>query len=166
MRWKSTSSALSGFACDHRAVHDAADETTGDPDGSPYDWYTRAVALLDSGDSDASVVLLERLREVEPSSMSVLEALARALFDSRRFDEAVAAFGELVERSPAEDYGHYGLGMALWRRQRFPEARDHLAMAFVMRPDRAEYGSALSQVKATLRARALAGLPLTGPIQT
>ena len=48
----------------------------------------------------------------------------------------------------------------------FAEARDHLAMAFVMRPDQSEYGSALSQVKATLRARALAGLPLAGPIQT
>ena len=138
----------------------------GDPEGSPYDWYHRAMGFLDSGNSDAAAVLLMRLREVDPGSASVLEALARALFDSRRYAEAAEAFSDLVERSPAEDYGHYGLGMSLWRLQRFPEARDHLAMAFVMRPERSEYGAALSQVKATLRARALGGLPLEGPIST
>jgi predicted Zn-dependent protease len=142
------------------------DDVPGDPDGTPYDWYRRSVALLEGGNPDAAAVLLARLREVDPTSMAVLETHARALFDSRRYQEAADAFTELVERSPAEDYAHYGLGMSLWRRQRFPEARDHLAMAFVMRPDRSEYGSALSQVKATLRARALAGLPLAGPIQT
>lgn len=139
---------------------------SGDPEGTPYDWYQRAIALLEAGNSEAAAVLLDRLRAVDPSSTSVLEAHARALFDSRRFLESAEAFTELVERSPAEDYGHYGLGMALWRLQNFPEARDHLAMAFVMRPDRAEYGTALGQVKATLRARATAGLPERGPIST
>ncbi|MBK9741145.1 MAG: tetratricopeptide repeat protein [Actinobacteria bacterium] len=147
-----------------RADVDASGAPT--PDGTPYDWYHRAIALLDSGDSDAAALLLERLREVDPTSTSVLEAHARALFDGRRYAEAAGAFEELVERSPAEDYAHYGLGVSLWRLQRFPQARDHLAMAFVMRPERAEYGLALSQVKATLRARALAGLPLEGPIST
>lgn len=157
----------SEYACDHRAMPEPAavpdDEA---PDGSPYDWYHRAIALLDSGNSDAAAVLLARLREVDPTSTSVLEAHARALFDGRRYAEAAEAFGELVERSPAEDYAHYGLGMSLWRLQQFPVARDHLAMAFVMRPERSEYGQALAQVKATLRARGLAGLPLEGPIST
>ncbi len=139
---------------------------TDDPDGSAYDWYRRAIDLLETGNPDAAAVLLERLREVDPLSTSVLEAHARALFDSKRYEQAAEAFTELVERSPAEDYAHYGLGMSLWRLQRFPTARDHLAMAFVMRPQRSEYGTALSQVKATLRARAESGLPLEGPIQT
>lgn len=141
-------------------------DDAGAPEGTPYEWYHRAVTLLDSGNSSAAAVLLTRLREVDPGSTSVLEALARALFDSRRYDDAAVAFEELVERAPAEDYAHYGLGMTLWRLQRFPEARDHLAMAFVMRPERAEYGSALAQVKATLRARVESGLPLRGPIST
>jgi Flp pilus assembly protein TadD len=123
------------------------------------------VTLLDSGNSDAAAVLLQRLRVLDPDSTSVLEALARALFTSRRYDEAADAFGELTERSPADDYAHYGLGMSLWRLQRFPQARDELAMAFVMRPDRSEYGTALTQVKATLRARSEGGLPLEGPLQ-
>jgi Flp pilus assembly protein TadD len=133
-------------------------------DDSLYDRYRRASALLESGSPDAAAVLLARLRIEDPGSTSVLEAHARALFDGHRYLEAAAAFGELVERSPAEDYAHYGLGLSLWRLQRFPEARDHLAMAFVMRPSRSEYGTALGQVKATLRSRALAGLPLEGPI--
>jgi hypothetical protein len=37
-------------------------------------------------------------------------------------------------------------------------------MAFVMRPQRAEYGQALGQVKASLRARVADGLPLNGPV--
>lgn len=140
------------------------DDAPGDPEGTPYDWYRRAVVLLESGNPDAAAVLLARLREVDPTSTAVLETHARALFDSRRFQEAADAFTELVERSPAEDYAHYGLGMALWRLQRFPLARDHLAMAAVMRPQRAEYGRALAQVRATLKARTEAGLPLEGPV--
>lgn len=140
------------------------DEGAGDPDGTPYDWYRRAVSLLDNGNPDAATVLLARLREVDPTSTAVLETHARALFDSRRYQDAAAAFAELVERSPAEDYAHYGLGMSLWRLQRFPLARDHLAMAAVMRPQRADYARALAQVRSTLKARVEAGLPLEGPL--
>ena len=65
---------------------------------------------------------------------------------------------------PSDDFAHYGLGASLWRLQEFTLARDELAMAFVMRPDRPEYGKALGQVRATLRARSDGGLPLNGPI--
>lgn len=145
-------------------MDEAPVDQPGDPEGSPYDWYRRAVALLDSGNPDAAEVLLARLRVVDPASNSVLEAHARALFDSRRFDEAVVAFRDLADRHPDEDYAHYGLGMSLWRLQRFPAARDHLALAAVMRPARGDYAQALAQVQATLRARAEAGLPLEGPV--
>lgn len=137
---------------------------TDQPQGTPIDWYRRAIALLDSGNPEAASILLERLSEVDPDSASVREAQARALFDSRRYEEAVAAFGDLVERNPADDYAHYGLGLALWRLQRFPAARDELAMACVMRPERSDYSRALTQVRATLRAREDAGLPLEGPV--
>jgi len=162
-----------GSACDHRPMTSSPDEATStrehggsEPAGSSYDWYQRAVALLDNGNSDAAAALFARVREADPTSACALEGYARALFDGRRYAEAAEAFAELAERSPAEDYAHYGLGMSLWRLQRFPEARNELAMAAVMRPGRPEYTSALSQVKATLRARALGGLPPEGPIST
>ena len=145
-------------------MSEAGDASTGDPEGSPYDWYRRAEELLAGGNPDAAAVLRGRLRVVDPGSSAVLEAFARALFDSRRYDEAAVAFRDLVDRNPADDYAHYGLGLSLWRLQRFPAARDELAMAAVMRPERSDYAQALTQVRATLRAREESGLPLEGPV--
>ena len=139
-------------------------EDPGLPQGDPHEWFERASTLLESGNPEAADVLLRRLLDVDPSATSVIEAHARALFDSGRYAEAAEAFAELSERSPAEDYAHFGLGMALWRLQMFPRARDELAMAAVMRPSRADYQRALGQVEATLRARREAGLPLEGPV--
>lgn len=156
-------------ACDDEPVEPinlvnfSGGEEEGAPSGGPYEWFQRAQEMLSTGNADAAIVLLERVRRTEPSP-SVLEALGRALFDARRYDEAIEVLTELVERAPDEDYAHYALGMALWRRQMFPTARDHLSMAFVMRPDKPEYAQALTQVKATLRARAEAGLAPEGPI--
>jgi len=136
----------------------------GRPQGDEYEWFQRAQALLEQGNSDAACLLLARLRDVEPNSASILEALARALFDSRRYEESAEMFRDLLRISPDNDYAHFGLGLSLWRLQEFPEARDELGMACVMRPERHEYAQALTQVKATLRARAEAGQSLTGPV--
>ena len=138
--------------------------SNGSPGGEPYDWYQRASELLNSGNSNAAVILFERVRR-EEESPAVLEGLGRALFDAKRYEESVEVFEELVELSPDNDYAHFALGLALWRLQKFVLARDHLAMAFVMRPDRSEYGTSLSQVKATLRMRMQDGLPLEGPVR-
>ena len=139
-------------------------QQAGEPGGDPYDWYQRAMSLLDAGSPEAALQLIERLLAIEPGSSSVREAHARALFDARRYEEAARAFESILEQSPDDDYAHFGLGMCLWRRQLFVRARDELAMAFVMRPSRSEYARALSQVKATLRARIADGLPLNGPL--
>ena len=138
----------------------------GAPSGSVYDWFRRADELLASGDAAASLILIERVLQEDPASQSAQEIRARALFDAGHYDEAAVAFLVCLEAAPADDYAHYGAGMSLWRLQDFPQARDHLAIACVMRPDRAEYAQALTQVKATIRARREAGLPLTGPVDT
>ena len=138
-------------------------EFDGIPTGSEYDWYQRASKLLESGNSAAALILFERLREIN-SSPSVLEGLGRALFDAKRYVEAEVVLDELVQSAPDNDYAHFALGLSLWRQQKFVPARDHLAMALVMKPQRSEYGSALSQVKSTLRHRTEQGMPLEGPI--
>jgi Flp pilus assembly protein TadD len=138
-------------------------EIDGIPSGSEYDWYQRASKLLENGNSAAASILFERLREFD-SNPSVLEGLGRALFDAKRYVEAEVVLDELVQSSPDNDYAHFALGLSLWRQQKFVPARDHLAMAFVMKPQRSEYGSALSQVKSTLRHRTEQGMPLEGPI--
>ncbi len=141
----------------------SASELDGFPSGSEYDWYQRASKLLESGNSAAASILFERLREID-SNPSVLEGLGRALLDAKRYVEAESVLEELVQNAPDNDYAHFALGLTLWRQQKFVPARDHLAMAFVMKPQRSEYGSALSQVKSTLRHRTEQGMPLEGPI--
>jgi tetratricopeptide (TPR) repeat protein len=134
----------------------------GPPAGDLYDWYRRGTALLDQGNSAAAAELLAWAVAEEPEAPSVREAWARALFGSRRFAEAAREFEALVERSPDDDFARFGLGLALWRLRRFPEAADHLAMASVMRPDREDYAEALRQVRATVAARVEAGLDPVG----
>ena len=128
----------------------------------PYEWFVQASRLLDDGRSSEAADLFANVVDVDPSSRSAWEGLARAQFDSHAYEQAADAFTRLLEMAPDEDYAHFGLGMTLWRLRRFPEARDHLGMAAVMRPNRADYASALGQVKATLAARRDAGLPPVG----
>jgi Flp pilus assembly protein TadD len=132
------------------------------PAGEAYDWFRRGSALLASGNPEAAAELLTWAAAEEPTAHSIREALARALFDARRFDAAAREFGVLVELAPDDDYAQFGLGMSLWRLRRFPTAADHLAMAAVMRPDRPEYGNALRQVRATIAAREDAGMDPVG----
>ena len=130
----------------------------GPPAGDAYAWYRRGTALLESGNAAAAAELLSWVAREEPTAASVRESLARALFDARRFHDAVREFEVLVDLVPDDDYAQFGLGLSLWRLGRFRRAADHLAMASVMRPDRSEYASALRQVRATLTAREEAGL--------
>jgi tetratricopeptide (TPR) repeat protein len=83
------------------------------PHGDVYTWYQRGLELLGRGSPAAAAQLLERAAEAEPGSRSVLEALARAQFDTRRYDEAAATFRRIVEASPSDDYAQFGLGLAL-----------------------------------------------------
>ena len=60
----------------------------GQPAGEVYDWYVRGLELLDSGNAEAAASILAHAHAREPESASILEALARASFDARRYDTA------------------------------------------------------------------------------
>jgi predicted Zn-dependent protease len=124
------------------------------PDGSDtYALYRRGLDLLGRGSAAAAAQLLERAVAAEPRSPSVLEALARAQFDARRYADAAGSFRQIVEASPSDDYAQFGLGLALARAGNPGAAAEHLALAAAMRPDLRHYTDALRQVRATLRAR-------------
>ena len=123
------------------------------PHGDAYTWYQRGLELLGRGSAAAAAQLLERAAEAEPGSRSVLEALARAQFDTRRYDAAAETFRQIVEASPTDDYAHFGLGLALARAGDPGAAAEHLALAAAMRPELRHYTDALRGVRATLRAR-------------
>ena len=125
----------------------------GSPEGDVYDWYQRGVKLLKEGSPAAAAALLERAAGAEPDSRSIREALARAQFNSRRYEEAAASFRAIVDANPAEDYAYFGLGLALWRTGDIEGAQEPLAIAVAMRPDERHYTTALKNVRATIRAR-------------
>ena len=123
-----------------------------------YALYRRGLDLLGRGSAAAAAQLLERAAAAEPRSPSVLEALARAQFDARRYADAAGSFRQIVEASPSDDYAQFGLGLALARTGDPRGAAEHLALAAAMRPDLRHYTDALRQVRATLRARGEARL--------
>lgn len=126
----------------------------GEPAGEVYDWFVRAHSLLEGGNPEAAAELLSHARRREPESASVLEALARALFDARRYPEAAERFGELVEASPDSDYARFGLGLSRMRLGDHGGAVEQLSLATAMRPQRADYQQALREARATVQARA------------
>lgn len=126
---------------------------SGQPSGEVYDWYRRALSLLDGGNPEAAAELLAHARSEEPTSASVLEALARATFDARRYDDAAGHFTELISINPDNDYAWFGLGLVRMRLGEHTAAVEHLAMAVTMRPGRADYRQALREARATVRAR-------------
>jgi tetratricopeptide (TPR) repeat protein len=133
------------------------------PGGDSYTWYRRGLDLLGRGSPAAAAQLLERAAEAEPGARSVLEALARAQFDTGRYAQAADSFRQIVEASPSDDYAHFGLGLALARGGDPAAAAEHLALAAAMRPELRHYTEALRGVRATLRAQAEAGAPAVSP---
>jgi Flp pilus assembly protein TadD len=118
-----------------------------------YALYQRGLELLGRGSPAAAAQVLERAAAAEPESRSVLEALARAQFDTGRYSAAAGNFRRIVEASPSDDYAQFGLGLALARTGDPAAAAEHLALAAAMRPDLRHYTDALRGVRATLRAR-------------
>ncbi len=134
-----------------------ADQPGSEPAGPEhydiYGMYRRGLDLLGRGSPAAAAQLLERAAAAEPDSRSILEALARAQFDTRRYADAAGSFRRIVEASPTDDYAQFGLGLALARTGDHGAAVEHLALAAAVRPDLRHYTDALRSARATLRAR-------------
>ena len=134
-------------------VEDGPGSSTG-PEGFPaaegeaYTRFQEGSRLLDSGNTHAAVVALERARDLEPEKGSIREALARAYFRSQQVEAARREFEKVLELDPVNDYAHFGLGMCLLRKGDRAAARGHLKMATIMRPDEEAYQDALRQASA------------------
>ena len=127
---------------------DSQHDSQGLPAGGVYEWYQRGLELLNGGSPAAAIQVLEHAAAAEPASRSVREALARAQYGAKRYEDAADSFRMIVEADPAEDYALFGLGMALTRTGRAAEAVEHLALACAMRPDNKHYATALRHARA------------------
>ena len=106
---------------------------------SVYDLFQRGTELLESGDYHAATVPLARARDLDPEKTSIREALGRAYFRSRHYEEAAVEFEAVVERAPTNDYALFCLGRSLQQLGRHEEARKPLALACCLRPERSDY---------------------------
>lgn len=106
---------------------------------SLYTLYRRGVELLADGSYGEATVPLAEVARNEPEKTSVREALGRAYFRNRQYEEAATEFEAVVDRQPVNDYAHFCLGRALSFTGQRERARHHLALASNLRPDRRDY---------------------------
>ena len=104
-----------------------------------YDLFKRGTELLEAGHFNQATVPLSKARNLEPEKTSIREALGRAYFRSRQFEQARVEFEAVVERAPTNDYALFCLGRSLMQLGRLQEARKPLALAACLRPERHDY---------------------------
>jgi Flp pilus assembly protein TadD len=106
---------------------------------SLYSLYQKGITLLEAGDYEQATVPLRKAARIAPEKSSIREALGRALFRSRQYEEAVPEFEAVIERYPVNDFAHFCLGRALTLCGERDRARRHLAIAANLRPERRDY---------------------------
>jgi tetratricopeptide (TPR) repeat protein len=106
---------------------------------SVYDLYRKGTELLESGNYHAATIPLTQARDLDPEPTSIREALGRALFKARRYEQAAGEFEAIVEKAPTNDYALFCLGRSLQQLGRHAEACRPLALAACLRPDRRDY---------------------------
>lgn len=111
-----------------------------------YGLLQRAKALLKRRHFAQAAVLLGRADHLEPGKGSIVEALARAFYNSGQRDRAAESFRDLIEIDPTSAYGHFGLGQSLKQLDRHDEARVHLRLAVALAPDSSLYRNALARL--------------------
>jgi len=111
-----------------------------------YGLLQRGQKMLKGRHYAQAAVLLERADRLEPGKGSIVEALARAYYNSGQHDRAADTFRELLEIDPSAAYGHFGLGQALKQLGKRDEARLHLRLAVALAPDSKVYQGALKRL--------------------
>jgi Flp pilus assembly protein TadD len=99
-----------------------------------FELFQKGKRQLAEGMPAQATVSLERAKRHEPRKASIREALGIAYFRLRRFEEAEAEFRAMIELTPTDPYGYYGLGRSLGRLGRSAEARGQLKLARMLSP--------------------------------
>lgn len=112
-----------------------------------YGLFQRAQALARKRHNAQAAVLLERADRLEPHKGSIVEALARAYYNSGQHQRAADSFRDLLEIDPSAHYGHFGLAQSLKQLGQLAEALVHLRLAAALAPESALYRNALARLK-------------------
>ena len=111
------------------------DEHPTGPRPPVYELYREGCARLDSGDAQGALEPLQQAVALEPESVLLREALARACFATSRIRRARDEFARVVALDPANAYAHYGLGRTYERQGRLLQAGKHFKLARAMSPE-------------------------------
>jgi Flp pilus assembly protein TadD len=103
-----------------------------------YELFQRGRQQLADGMPAQATVSLEKAKRSEPRKASIREALGIAYLRLGRFEEAEVEFRAMVEITPTDPYGYYGLGRSLARLGRTTEARGQLKLAKILAPAAAD----------------------------
>lgn len=122
------------------------DDRRDDPRETAYELLQRGQALLASRHHAQAAIVLARADRLEPDKASIIEALARAYFNSGQHDLAREAFERLLAIDPSAPYGHFGLGQSLKKLGRREEAGTHLRLAVALAPESRLYRDALARL--------------------
>jgi Flp pilus assembly protein TadD len=122
-----------------------------------YDLFTRGTELLNAGHNHQATIPLSRARDLAPDKTSIREALGRALFGARRYEQAATEFEAVVERAPTNDFALFCLGRSLQMLGRHADARKPLVLAACLQPGRSDYR--IYRDRARARAAASASRP-------
>lgn len=142
-----------GRSCQHLRMHDDDAERLARlaERETAYGLLQRAKAMLKRRHHAQAAVLLERADRLEPDKGSIVEALARAYYNSGQHDRAADSFRRLVDIDPSTAYGHFGLGQSLKRLGEPDKARVHLRLAVALAPDSSLYRNALARLRSSSR---------------
>ncbi len=75
-----------------------------------------------AGRLDEALELRRRAEELDPFSAIAMQEVGWPLYLLRRYDEAAAQFGKVIELEPAWCAGHYGLGKVRLQQHEFSDA--------------------------------------------
>ena len=103
-----------------------------------YELFQRGRQQLADDMPAQATVSLEKVKRREPRKASIREALGIAYLRLGRFEEAEVEVRAMIEITPTDSYGYFGLGRSLVRLGRIAEARGQLKLAKILAPAEAD----------------------------
>ncbi|NLE76159.1 MAG: tetratricopeptide repeat protein [Chloroflexi bacterium] len=94
--------------------------------------------LVEDGDIDGAVSLLEQGLSGAPTSPHILFALGNAYAQAQRLDDAERVYRQVLEQQPNDPDALSNLGFVLYQARRFGEALELFEKALKLQPDDAE----------------------------
>ncbi|HEY6105895.1 MAG TPA: tetratricopeptide repeat protein, partial [Anaeromyxobacteraceae bacterium] len=86
-------------------------------------------------EAEPALASLTRASQLRPRDSKVLGLLGQAAYRLGRYQEAIGAYGKLVDENPAEAAARVNLGLACLKAKRHAEAVQQLSIALDLNPD-------------------------------